>query len=304
MISRTEEGVLLLCSTLGMQNPRPLSAAAFRRLSLRAAAMGMGERDTVSELKQQDLERLGYTAAESSRILALLNRRAALERYLRAAEAAGIYPLTRLSALYPAGLRRQLGLYCPPVLFCRGDLQLLEGPCVSLVGARDLHEPGCSFARRVGRLAAEEGMTLVSGGARGADTEAQNACLAAGGRVAVFAAGSLLEFPAAAADCLLLLSEAGFDEAFSAERALRRNRFIHAAGRLTLAAQTDYGRGGTWSGCTENLKHGWSPVFVCDDGSAGARGLVDRGATAVPPDGPQSLHGLRPAMEQLSLPGQ
>ena len=299
MISRTEEGVLLLCSTLGMQNPRPLSAAAFRRLSLRAAAMGMGERDTVSELKQQDLECLGYTAAESSRILALLDRCALLDRYLARAEEAGFRPVTELSGAFPARLREQLGSRCPPVLFCRGQIGMLCRPCVSLVGSRNLREPGRSFARRTGTLAAQENLVLVSGGARGADTEGQSACLSAGGAVVVFAAGSAAAFPDRSG--LTVLSETGFDEAFTAARASSRNRLIHAAGLMTLAAQTDAGSGGTWTGCVENLKRGWSPVFVCDDGTEGARGLILRGASAVPPAGPDSLLRLRPQSGQLGL---
>ena len=59
-------------------------------------------------------------------------------------------------------------------------------------------------------------------------------------------------------------------------------------GEKTLVAQTDYGTGGTWNGAMENLKHGWSPLFVLADGSQGASALAERGAVPV-----QSLESLR-----------
>lgn len=66
----------------------------------------------------------------------------------------------------------------------------------------------------------------------------------------------------------LYLSEDGFGEHFSAQRALSRNRIIHALGDGTLVAQCRLEMGGTWSGTTQNLRRGWSPVTCFEDGSA------------------------------------
>ena len=81
--------------------------------------------------------------------------------------------------------------------------------------------------------------------------------------------------------------EGGFELGFSAQRALSRNRLIHAMGEKTLVAQCRAGTGGTWDGTTENLRHGWSPVFVNSDGSEGAQALIARGAVPV-----RTLSGL------------
>ena len=274
-MTAAERGVLLLCASLGGAE-RPLSMAQFRELSLRAQAHGVPQGDLNAELTQRDVERLGYPAADAEHIAALLSRERRLEESLTAAERCGIVPLTRITAAYPVPLARKLSVSCPPVLFAKGELLLMRRECVSLVGSRELNAAGRAFARRVGRLAAEEGLTLVSGGAAGADTEAQEACLAAGGSVIVFTPGRLTELPVRRN--VLYLSEGGWTLPFSVPRAMSRNRLIHAMGEKTLVAQTGFGSGGTWNGTLDNLRHGWSTVFVHDDGSEGAAALIARGA--------------------------
>ena len=77
------------------------------------------------------------------------------------------------------------------------------------------------------------------------------------------------------------MSEDGFDLPFSTPRALRRNRLIHAMGEKTLVAQASLETGGTWAGTTDNLRRGYSPVFVFDDGSEAANALSSLGAQPV-----------------------
>ena len=80
---------------------------------------------------------------------------------------------------------------------------------------------------------------------------------------------------------VLYISEDGFDLPFSGLRALSRNRLIHTMGRITLVAQCNFEKGGTWDGTKNNLKKGYSPVFCFQDGSRGIGVLIDRGATPV-----------------------
>ena len=165
------------------------------------------------------------------------------------------------------------------MLFAKGDLALLSARCISVVGSRELTECGRAFAEAAGRLIARSDYTLCSGGAAGADRAAQAACLKNGGSAVIFPAGRLLDCPAPAN--VLYLADQGYDLPFSAQRALARNHFIHAMGEKTLVAQCRAGTGGTWDGTTENLRHGWSPVFVNSDGSEGAQALIARGAAPV-----------------------
>lgn len=293
-MTRAEEGLLLLSCPLGDAQARVLSAARFHALAA-AVARADGQGDAMRELTKDDLQTLGCAPQEAEQIVWLLSREAQLRRYLAAAERRGFFVLTRLSPDYPHSLRKKLGAHAPAALFCAGDRATLRAPAVGLVGSRALGAPGRQFARTVGTLAAREGFALVSGGAAGADTCAQEACLAAGGQVVCYLADALsARTNEPLPPGLLLVAEAGWDIPFSAPRALARNRLIHASGERTLVAQTDCGHGGTWSGTTENLRHGWSEVYVCDDGSPGAQALCERGASAIAPDALTSLRALVP----------
>ena len=272
-----------------------LSLAQARELSRRARAAGIGEEDPFRDVTVKDVRRLGYSEYEAGHIVSLLGRERQLDGYLLAAEKADVAVITRLDARFPQRLREQLGARCPAALFCRGDLELLQSVCVSVVGSRHLASPGAQFAAQAGRLAAREGFTLCSGDAMGADRTAQEACLSNGGSVLIFPATELVYCPIR--KNTLYAAEGGFELGFSAQRALGRNRFIHAMGEKTLVAQTGFGKGGTWSGSLDNLQHEYSPLFVFDDGSEGARALCARGATPV--QALTSLQALTPA--QLSF---
>lgn len=272
-----------------------LSLAQARELSRRARAAGIGEEDPLRDVTVKDVRRLGYSEYEAGHIVSLLGRERQLDGYLLAAEKADVAVITRLDARFPQRLREQLGARCPAALFCRGDLRLLQRPCISVVGSRHLASPGAQFAAQAGRLAAREGFTLCSGDAMGADRTAQEACLRGGGSVLIFPATELVYCPAR--ENVLYAAEGGFELGFSAQRALGRNRFIHAMGEKTLVAQTSFGKGGTWNGSLDNLQHEYSPLFVFDDGSEGTRALCSRGATPV--QSLTSLQALTPA--QLSF---
>ena len=277
-MTAAEEGVLLLCCRLGDDAAKPLTMAQFRDLGLRARACNpVG--DPLADVTANNLIRLGYDEVQASRIAALLDRRDRLAAYLAAGEKRGIVPITRVSPVYPLRISRQLQFSAPPVLFAIGNPDLLTRPSVAVVGSRTLLPENESFAKSAGRQAAEEGLVLVSGNAHGADQTAQNACLDAGGSCIVFVADRLTDHRPHPR--ILYLSEDGYDLPFSPARALHRNGLIHMQGDKTIAAQCTYGKGGTWEGCMDNLKHSWSPLFVFDDGSPGTTALMERGASGI-----------------------
>lgn len=273
----TERGFLLLSSHLGDPNRKPLTAPQLRTLADRArnAELPAVDRD----LEPQDLAVLGYGPEMANRIVRLLEDEEILDYYLSRGKKLGCTPLTRVSDAYPLLLRKRLGLDSPGVLWARGNLSLLEQPAVALVGSRELGEDNWTFAAEVGRQAALQGYVLVSGNARGADKTAQESCLAAGGRVISVVADELWKQPLR--DNLLYLSEDGYGEAFSAQRALSRNRCIHALGTKTFVAQTSLKTGGTWDGTVKNLRFGWSSVHCFRDGSEGIELLHQMGANLI-----------------------
>jgi DNA processing protein len=121
------------------------------------------------------------------------------ERFERAAheidswEADGIGVHTMLDSTYPAQLREVLDM--PPIVFTRGGLAS-DTRSVAIVGSRVASQEGIAVASRLATGLSERGYTIVSGGAKGIDSAAHEAALAAGGRtVAVLGTGVRVYFP-------------------------------------------------------------------------------------------------------------
>ncbi len=82
----------------------------------------------------------------------------------------------------------------PPALIVRGAIELTKRTCVAMVGARNASAAACRFARQLALGLADQGVTVVSGLARGVDTAAHVGSLA-GGTVGVIASGIDIAFP-------------------------------------------------------------------------------------------------------------
>lgn len=270
---RAEYLMMLLTCPLG-RKLSPLTMAEYRRVAqyIRQAAPSLGEQPMTREL----LLSLGCDEIEAEKVITLLQTEQAAQRYLAARP--DIHVLTRLSDAFPNELRRLQE--CPSALFCLGDLTLLARPKISLVGNRLLSEEANAFSHSIGEMAAREGYVLVSGGANGADSIAQEACLQAGGSVISILPSSL---PRHAENNVLYCCDEGYANAFTAHRALRRNHYIHVLGERCYVAQCLHTNGGTWEGCTDNLKRKLSPLYLRDDGSEGAKELLALGANRFEP---------------------
>lgn len=272
-----EKGFLLLTSHLGDPARKVLTVAQLRKLAGRAKDLELT--DPGRDMTALDLIQIGYAPDMAQRILSLLSDREQLEYYLHRGARQDCRVLTRVSRGYPGRVRAKLGLDSPGCLWTKGDISLLERPSISAVGSRDLGKANREFAREVGIQAAKQGYVLVSGNARGADTVAQEACLDAGGCVISVVADALEKQPLR--ERVLYISEDSFDESFSPQRAISRNRVIHALSGKTFVAQCGEEKGGTWDGTVKNLKAGWSSVYCFRDGSAAALRLQDMGAQLV-----------------------
>ena len=272
-----EQGFLLLTSELGVPGRKTLTMPQLRTLAQRVRNAQWSNMDR--ELEASDLLALGYGQEMAQRILVLLEDKALLDYYFQRGRKQACYPLSRVSANYPEKLIQTLGLESPGCLWYKGNLDILQLPAVSLVGSRDLLSENREFAREVGRQAALQGYVLVSGNARGADQTAQNACMEAGGKVICVVADALADH--SVKENVLYLSEDDFDAPFSAQRALSRNRVIHALGQMTFVAQCGYQQGGTWDGTVKNLRFGYSPVYCYADGSPAQHLLEEMGAQSI-----------------------
>lgn len=290
-----ERGFLLLASHLGESRRKPLTTAQLRVLAERM--QGSLAEDTDRELEIRDLQQLGYGPEMAKRIVELLSEEDVLNYYLRKGQVLGCTPITRISPDYPLHLRKRLGLDAPGVLWARGDVRLLGLPMIALVGSRELREENWRFSAEVGRQAAQQGYVLVSGNARGADRTAQESCLAAGGKVISVLADEL--WKQSPRENVLYLSEDDFEAGFSAQRALSRNRVIHALGLMTFVAQANLHTGGTWDGTEKNLQNRWSPVYGFDDGSDAMAELSQMGMERIKLDALSDFYNLSQPEENI-----
>jgi DNA processing protein len=113
---------------------------------------------------------------------------------LDAAAQAGARLVTVLDHEYPANLRLIPNL--PPFLFFRGELLEADARSVAVVGTRNASEDGVRRAGRMSRLLAEQGVTVISGLAKGIDTVAHRSALDAKGRtIAVLGTGITRCYP-------------------------------------------------------------------------------------------------------------
>ena len=114
------------------------------------------------------------------------------EREIEAVEQLGARYLVLGQALYPSALTQQDD--APPLLTAKGKLALLDRPMVAIVGARNASAAACRFARGLAHDLGGEGITVVSGLARGIDTAAHDGSLESG-TIAVIAGGIDVIYP-------------------------------------------------------------------------------------------------------------
>lgn len=95
---------------------------------------------------------------------------------------------------YPVNLRHIADP--PPYFFLRGSIAANDAQCVAVVGARAASDAGRRMAQRLGLELAAAGFTIVSGLARGVDSEAHQGALDANGRtIAVMGCGVDIIYP-------------------------------------------------------------------------------------------------------------
>jgi DNA processing protein len=144
---------------------------------------------------------------------------------------------------FPAAL---LEIPEPPThLFLKGDTALLERPAVAIVGSRQHSEYGGEVCRALAQAAAEAGLVVVSGMARGLDAVAHAGALAVGGgTIGVLGNGLGFIYPRAnrllyaeVAARGLLLTELPPGAPPHEGSFPRRNRLISGLARVTVVVE-------------------------------------------------------------------
>jgi DNA processing protein len=111
------------------------------------------------------------------------------------AKAAGIALVTWDDSAYPAALSAIVDP--PPALWVRGNVAVLSGPAVAIVGSRAGSPYGLTVAEHLAADLAARGIVIVSGLARGVDSAAHRGALAApGATIGVLGSGADVVYPA------------------------------------------------------------------------------------------------------------
>lgn len=294
-MSEDAKAILLLCGRFADDTgSEPLEQTAYNRVAQWLVSRNLRPADLLDP--GQTVGLAVDTGLAEDRLAVLLNRGLQLGLAVEGWNRSGIWVVCRSDSEYPARFKLHLKDKAPPVLFGAGNMGLLRGGGLAVVGSRNADKEAETFAGEVAAWAAAGRMPIVSGGARGVDQLAMAAALEAGGTVIGVLADSLLRASvsrdarsAIAEERLLLVSPYHPKAGFSVGTAMARNKLIYALADFGLVVSTDFEKGGTWAGASEELKRkDGRPIFVRLEGEVpeGNRKLIRLGAigfSALPP---------------------
>lgn len=306
-VSANTQAILLLTAPLiaGREGPRAalLPPGEYKRLARR-----------LRELSRQPADLIGPDAADAiagcdpvvraDQLRELLARGFLLSQAVDRWHARGMWVISRADEAYPKRWKTRLQEDCPPVLYGCGDISLLAKGGLAVVGSRDVDDDVIRYTETIGRLAAEAGMPVVSGGARGIDETAMTSALDHDGSACGILADSLEKQALARSNRSPLMEKrlvlvSPYDPAarFNVGHAMGRNKLIYALADMALVVNSALESGGTWAGAVEQLsKYRWIPLYVraTSEPPPGNHELLARGGLRWPePTSPSELLSLR-----------
>lgn len=125
----------------------------------------------------------GSHSLDPSRIERLLSRGSALEAACRRWESSRVWVICRADQFYPKRLKDRLRYDSPPLLFGSGEVNLLGRRCLAIIGSASENVDLINFALDTGRLVANGGCVLVSGGFTRLEKAALRGAREAGGGI-------------------------------------------------------------------------------------------------------------------------
>lgn len=294
-LSPNTQAILLLTAPLiagrGQSSSDPLSPGEYKRLALHLRELRQQPADLVVS-DASSLVRACQPVIDAERLQRLLGRGFLLSQVIEHWQARAIWVVSRADTAYPRRLKIRLREDAPALLYGCGDIGLLDTGGIAVVGSRHVDDALIDYTQAVGRLAADAGRTVVSGGARGIDQAAMRGALEAGGWASGVLADSLEKTVLNREQRnfllegrLVLVSPYDPGAGFNVGHAMQRNKLIYALADAALVVSSDRDKGGTWHGATEQLdKLKLVPVYVRSTGarSAGLEALEERGAIAWP----------------------
>ncbi len=147
--------------------------------------------DWVSNAKRRDL----FALLGDENATSFLSKLSLIDDIIKKMQAAEIGWITYLDEQYSDRLR-EIDAF-PPVLFVKGNAELLNSDCITVVGTRTPTRYGAKICDSFVRDFVRAGLTVVSGFARGVDGIAHKVCVdSEAPTIAVFACGLDVCYPA------------------------------------------------------------------------------------------------------------
>ena len=191
---------------------------------------------------------------------------------------------------YPAKLKN---IYAPPItIFAKGDISLLNSKSIAIVGSREPSKYGIYVAEKFSTELSKEGITIISGLAKGIDTFAHIGALSSFGKtIAVLGSGIDVVYPKENAKYYREISEKGLiiseyivGTAPESKNFPQRNRIISGLsdGVLVVEARKNSGTMITTDFALEQGKELYViPGNITSNLSAGTNNLIKEGAKLV-----------------------
>jgi predicted Rossmann fold nucleotide-binding protein DprA/Smf involved in DNA uptake len=312
-LSPDTQAILLLCSHFGKKTAKnevqPLTPSEYAWLAHWLHEQQLRPADLLDSSATLKLKPVAYKNITASRVLTLLRRGAAMAVAVETWTNNGLWVLSRSDKSYPARLKTRLGQAAPPLFYGVGQSLLLPKGGLAIVGSREVDAEIIDFTKRLAKLAAQQGITVISGGARGVDTDAMLTALAQGRYAVGVLADSLVKSAVSSKyrdalreERLVLISPFDPNAGFNVGNAMARNKYIYALSDWAMVVNSDYEQGGTWAGAVENLRAGWVPLLVRKDEniSVGNQQLLNQGAIAVDKTILQHTTDLREHLQRLT----
>ena len=305
------QAILLLCARLGQRHDaaQPLNTRQYAALARWLHERSLRPGSLLHDNGRTQLADLCLKGVDKDQIERLLDRGAALALMVERWTSSGVWIVSRGDEEYPARYKAYLQHAAPPVIYGVGEQSSLKKGGLAIVGSRHASEEDMTFAQRLGSACAQQKIAVISGAAKGIDSESMMAAinqhgtaigvLAEGvGRTAVAAPyhEAILE------GRLTLISPYEPGSRWFAFTAMERNKLIYALADAAVVVASSDEEGGTWSGAVEALK-GQTPIYVKASGelSTGNRKLIEAGGQEFSHDAWHNLSQLFDKSPRTSL---
>ncbi len=198
------------------------------------------------------------------------------------------------SSEYAKILKDHLKIKSPPILYIKGNKQLLHEQSTAIVGSREADEVSLKFTDNIARLACEKRNVVVSGFAKGVDKQALDSTVKYKGQSIIVLPQGIMTFGAGIKEYykeiiqgnVLVLSVFHPKLTWSSGLAIARNSIIYGLSNDIFVAQSGY-EGGTFTGVLNGLKRERTIYIRMPEKSEknANLSLIAKGATPVDFDG-------------------